>query len=109
VWDVSESSVAAVDADDCAETILQVVATGGFKMDTIKFKPDPPEHSREKADMAVQRSTSVSAVCEVYAGLCEKVDHSDDTVRCQKPALKCVYDGVEAGLSFVSKAIATVV
>jgi len=97
VGDTTEGLIAAIDGQQGAELVLEVVATTRLEADTVNVEPSSPEAAGEEVDMAVHDTTGEVAEGEVSLGLGVEIDNAKDSARGEK-ARKGVDNGVVVGL-----------
>nr|POE89763.1 hypothetical protein CFP56_20232 [Quercus suber] len=76
----AQEVAAAVRAEDGAELVLDVVATGGVQVDAVQLEPGPPEDAADPHAVPVDGATHVVAAGEFDLVLDVEVDHADDAI-----------------------------
>jgi hypothetical protein len=102
VGDSSEGVVPRVGAQDGAEAVLEVVSTTSLETYAVDIKPGTPEDAPEPVDMTCKIAAGVVSEAEIDAGLNVEVDDTDEA-RGGEKVREGVDDGVEVGLSVISK------
>ena len=74
----SKCIVAAVDVEDGAKTVLDIVAATRLELNPVKIKPGAPERATEEVDVAIDTSTSIVAEADVNLRLDIEVHNAYD-------------------------------